>query len=150
MVFVEEVPDGLRQSLPVQGQRGLDLTTGCCAITHGERTQRSFKQARRLRHRLPREREIAAATRTDSRFGQARLDTPGNDQRSGIEVVQEVGKCIHRRSSGRRPVRRPVLDSLDAVHQILGVFSARAGQQTLGLLDQGAGFDAQASAVVGR
>jgi hypothetical protein len=101
---VEEVPDGLRQSLPVQGQRGLDLTTGCCAITHGERTQRSFKQARRLRHRLPDEREITATTRTDGRFGQARTT-----RRAAIQRFRHRGSTGGRQAhpsplSGRRPI----------------------------------------------
>lgn len=50
---VEEVPDGLCQSLPVQGQRVFDLATGCCAVADRERAQRLSEQTRRLRHGLP-------------------------------------------------------------------------------------------------
>jgi hypothetical protein len=67
-------------------------------FARGQRAKGMRQPLPGLFHRPPRKREIAAATRTDAVLGEAPRHALQCDRAfSGIEVVQEVSKCIHRR-----------------------------------------------------
>jgi hypothetical protein len=76
----------------------------------------------------PQRGQVAASVRRARHAGQ-------RSRCSGIKVIEEIGQRIGRRFQLVRGSAKAILDRLDGVHQVLGIFGGRRGQQALGFFD---------------
>mgnify|MGYP001302854837 CR=1 FL=1 len=76
----------------------------------------------------PQRGQVAASVRRARHAGQ-------RSRCSGIKVIEEIGQRIGRRFQLVRGSAKTILDRLDGVHQVLGIFAGRRGQQALGFFD---------------